>query len=506
MTAAVVDGPAWARQGLVQRAGRYPLAVEAPVLSMVDTLVPGVSTLTRFARYYSLYWALADLAARRNLDAEGCQRAIRRAELLLALVCDTFDNEMGQSGQAHGVDSLNRLFVEDDDHWKLAELGSASYSPRAWGFWSQYGGPSDALGTVRTERGALRPSRHPCPVPVREMFEPLLDPAAGLDSPPITGDLLSGMRHLALGEQAGADLPALRELFTATRRGTHDPDDWKGADRTRRAAFRIVARSAFLEPETDNRMDALRRAVAYGPAAGHDPVLAAEERTMAWRGLLLRHHSVGAWRRLWAGLVAHVQRCEVATRQELHDWISAELPDQTVSFFERNLPAVVDGAGHPAPAEDEILSANSGVHGDVAVLIIGAQRPDTLTGIAHAAFLGGRRSGRGAFLDPNWVARRVAEHRDRSVGALGRAIVDDMLAQSRRVALRKVDVRDGQLRLFTRLHERNGVYVALSGEGAGNVGLRIEQLAGIAEQLGLMSSSPDAPITGMGQRLLGVRA
>jgi hypothetical protein len=45
-------------------AGRYPLAVGDPVLSIVDTLVPRVSTLTRFARYYAL---LADLAARRDI-------------------------------------------------------------------------------------------------------------------------------------------------------------------------------------------------------------------------------------------------------------------------------------------------------------------------------------------------------------------------------------------------------------------------------------------------------
>ncbi|MFC4949063.1 hypothetical protein [Pseudonocardia sp. GCM10023141] len=67
----VIDGPAWAQQGLDQREGRSPLAVEAPVLSMVATLVPGLSTLTQFARYYSLYWAIADLAEREQLDTVG---------------------------------------------------------------------------------------------------------------------------------------------------------------------------------------------------------------------------------------------------------------------------------------------------------------------------------------------------------------------------------------------------------------------------------------------------
>ncbi|MEU7778818.1 hypothetical protein [Micromonospora parva] len=54
-----VEGPAWGEPGLTARAGRYPLAVEAPVMAGVDILVPGVSTLSHYARYYALYWALA---------------------------------------------------------------------------------------------------------------------------------------------------------------------------------------------------------------------------------------------------------------------------------------------------------------------------------------------------------------------------------------------------------------------------------------------------------------
>lgn len=33
-----VEGPAWCEPGLVPRAGRYPLAVEAPVMAAVDRL------------------------------------------------------------------------------------------------------------------------------------------------------------------------------------------------------------------------------------------------------------------------------------------------------------------------------------------------------------------------------------------------------------------------------------------------------------------------------------
>jgi hypothetical protein len=68
MTETVVSGPAWCAPGLDLRGGRYPLSVEAPVMAMVDTLVPGVSTLTRFVRYYAQYWALAEFAEERALE------------------------------------------------------------------------------------------------------------------------------------------------------------------------------------------------------------------------------------------------------------------------------------------------------------------------------------------------------------------------------------------------------------------------------------------------------
>ena len=500
---ATIDGPAWAQQGLVQRDGRYPLAVEAPVLSMVATLVPGISTLSQFARYYALYWALAGLAAERDFTVDECRRTLRRAELLLALVSQAFD---GRENQAHGVAAVARGRGAEGDVWTLAEVGPGSYSPRSWGFWSQYGGPSDALGTVKVEDGVLRPGRHPCPPAVREMYAPLLAVAAGERDPAVDEDLLIALGHLALGERTGADLAALRELFTATRSERHDPAAWKGEDLTRRAIFRIVARSAVLVPDAAGRLDALRRAVAYGPAALEDPILVAEERTAAWRGVLLRHRSVGAWRRLWADLVAHVREEGIVTRSGLHDWVSDRLPDQDVRGFAADLPDVTDTAGHPAPAEDLLPEGLGRVGSDIAVLMIGARRRDTLAGIAQVAFLGGRRGGRGTFLDPAWVQRRVAEHADQPIRALGRTLIDDMLAQAQRVALRKVEVRDGRMRLFTRLHERNGTYTARSGEGEGNVGVRVDQLAGIAEQLGLLRPLGAGTVTRLGSTVLAVPA
>jgi hypothetical protein len=81
---ATVEGPAWCAPGLATRSGVYPLAVEQPVMRMVSLLVPGVTTLTTIARYFSLYWALADFADSHDFDVTACRALVRNAEVALA--------------------------------------------------------------------------------------------------------------------------------------------------------------------------------------------------------------------------------------------------------------------------------------------------------------------------------------------------------------------------------------------------------------------------------------
>ena len=130
----MIDGPAWAQQGLDQREGRYPLAVEAPVLSMVATLVPSVSTLTQFARYFTLYWAIAARAERDQLDAGTCRRLVRRAELLFAAASVQADDENGPV--AHGADAIARG-LHDCGRRRISSGAPVSgSSPVPW-FWSR---------------------------------------------------------------------------------------------------------------------------------------------------------------------------------------------------------------------------------------------------------------------------------------------------------------------------------------------------------------------------------
>lgn len=476
-----VRGPDWCSPGLDRRGGRYPLSVESPVMAMVDTLVPGVSTLTSLVRYYSLYWALADLAEERGFDAATCRVVLRRAEVAVAEAAIAG----GVAKLAHGTDrimSLRNRGVTAD----LAAAGTDSYSPRAWGFWDQYNGPNVVIGTVSVDGGTLRSGRHPCPSAVRGLFRPMLEMVADRST---RGEDVASFSVMRLADDDTPDLEPLTELFTATRGGQHVPEDWTGNDLTRRATLRILVRSAQLNPDATGWPSALRQAVAYGDLIDTDPVLSSEERAQAWRGVLFRHHSVGAWRRLWARLVNQVVGARGSfTRDDLHEWATTAVPPGTVREFVDSLPDAVDRAGNPLPAEETVRAGGDDTGSDVALLLLGALRLDQLEGRSRAAFLG-RAHGRRQFLDPHWVKFRRDDHADRPMAELARVFVDDMLAQSRRVALRKLRVdTNGQMTLFTKLHERNGRYFADQREGAGNASLRIVQLGGMAEQLGLASS------------------
>ncbi|WP_309114195.1 hypothetical protein [Saccharothrix sp.] len=458
-------------------------------MSMVDTLVPGVSTLTRLVRYYALYWALADHAEKRDLDASACQTLVRRTEVGLARISIGHDKDLF----AHGTDTVKSLLRKGSTS-SLATPGRSSYSPRSWGFWSQYNGPSMALGTVTVEAGALRAGKHRCPDSVGRMFRPLIDLATHEE---MSDDDVDRLSALAMEAPDTPDLPPLRDLFTAARDGRHLPEEWSGDDHTRRATLRFLARAVQRMPGKAH-VDAFRSYLAYGETLDADPVLIGDGRAQAWRGVLLRHHSVGAWRRLWAALVQQVlDMSGTATRDDIHEWISAEVSDVTVREFARSLPPTVDQKGYPLPAEESSLGEPVSPEADLAVLLLGSQRLGHLKGRSLDAFLGRRRnsSARGQFLDPNWVAFRRSEHEDRPLAELARAFVDDMIAQSRRVALRKLRVGDdGRMTVFSKLHERNGRYFAEQAEGAGNVGLRIHQLGAMAEQLGLFTADGVTPL------------
>ncbi len=494
---AVIEGPGWSARGLDQRSGRYPLAVEGPVLRAVDVLVPGVSTVTWFVRYYALYAALGAHAERHGLGAEACRNLLRRSEVVMAGVSELFD----QGVVAHGADRVRPWL---DDVLDVAGA-AASYSPRAWGFWERYGGPGQVLGSVAVEDGALRPGRHSCPEEVRGLFAPLFE-AAGRDR--LDFGELEGLEPLALSGAERPENPWMRDLFTATRRGRHDPGVWEADDLRRRGAMRMVLRSLVLNGgrgDGESWEDVVRSVVAFGNRAATDPVLASIREVPDWRGVLLRHYSVGAWRRLWAALAATIGRDgEDADRshRELRDWLADRMPDQTVRAFLDELPATMVG-GHPAPIERAVLTVGDADDPltNVRLLLVGGRRGAELEGGTRAAFLGARHD----ILNPEWVRLRTEDFLDRPLRELAAGLVDDMLAQARRVALAGMAPDpSGRLRVFSQVHERNGRYYRAGDEGTAEPEPRIGRLASFARQLGLVDEG--GAVLPLGAELLGVGA
>ncbi|WP_435108654.1 hypothetical protein [Nocardiopsis synnemataformans] len=518
---ATVEGPVWAGRGLDQRGGIDPLRVARPVLDTVDRLLPGVSTLTHFARPYAFYAALAEHCERVEASEEQRLRLLRRGEVLMAAVTAACQDaghvhDRVAGGKPHGTDGVRPHL--GDDGLDLAACAAAhsaeaplrSYSPRGLGFWSDYRGPCLSLGVAAGGDALPLPGRHACPEPVREVFAPLFGATAH--------DHLSRDRLVALAEVGAhhlteAEVPWLAGLFTASEQGFHDPDSWEPEDLHRRAALRILGRTAALYRErTDWSWEwtwerAFRAAVAYGDTAVTDPVLGAHPQALGWRGALLRRFSVGAWRRLWSfvtGCMNDGDSGSGSTEDELRDRVASLMPDTSVRAFARDLPDTT-GGGHPAAAEEGLLDAHDEdtPRLNVELLLLGARRAAELQGDAHRAFLGQAKE----FLNPLWVAQRRDDLLDRPVAEFAAGLVSDMLHQSQRVAREKTRIGDGgRITVFSKVHERNGRYYSTGDEGRGEPATRINEMAGLALQLGLVSEDrgPAGALTDTGARLLEV--
>ncbi|MEU4739135.1 hypothetical protein AB0G02_01555 [Actinosynnema sp. NPDC023658] len=94
---------------------------------MVGALVPGMSMLTRLARYYALHWTRGDHLEDRGLDAAACQTLVRRTEVGLARVSIAHDYET----PAHGTGTVKTL-LREDPAGGLTVPGRSLYSPYSW--------------------------------------------------------------------------------------------------------------------------------------------------------------------------------------------------------------------------------------------------------------------------------------------------------------------------------------------------------------------------------------
>lgn len=472
-------GPSWSPSGLRVFAGRYPLSVEAHVIRMVALLVPGATTVTPHSRYYALHALAACEAKRRGLDRAQTLELLRRCEVVLGAVSVLHDHR--GFPRAHGADVIAPHVANRDgvDIAGLHKPRKGAYVEAQAGYWSPYIGSELLLQIVENGRTPL-PGPRCDEGAVREGLDGLLDLAA---QDHISADDLRAASHLCLcAGGSRADGAWLRGLLCTPP--LQEGSSLAQVDTTRRETAQLLARVVDHHGEVASITSAFLRTVAFGRFADDDRVSRFGV-TEPWRGLLLRHYSVGAWRRIWSWLVDQVE--DLVPPTQLAEAFAAQLPDTTVRGFVEGLPAITsDGA--PAPAE-EIVRADAGAvpARELAVLAIGGLRADALAGAAREAFVG-----RDFELAPRWVARRLEAHADQPLRDFGRDMTSDLVVRARRIAMLKMRRgKDGRLALPTRLHERGGQLYRTSREGSGDVGLRVAQLTTVLAGVGVFEWGDD---------------
>lgn len=472
-----IEGPDWVTHGLDVRAGRFPLAVEAHLLNMTARLVPGATTVTTVARSYSLHAAIAIEAEQRGLDDDAAAELLRRSEVVVAGV--SIANDSSGNTQPHGNDRVQHALRTDGllDVDRLAQPVSG-YANSNWGFLGPYLGSELSLG-ILADNG-LHPGHRIDREAVAGSFDGLFDVAR---QSTVTLTELKGNKSLAISAvRDSSDGEWLRRLFTGT--GVEQP---LKRDAVRRATIVMLCRSIQLT-EAKAPLSAFREAIAFGDLARTDATLATIDETAPWRGVLFRHESVGAWRRIWAWLVSSMKG--LTSIQELADAMAAAMPKTTLGAFLASLPDTVGTDGEPVDAESAVREAAWSIPTEsLALIALGARRSSELTEAARAALVGDES--RVAVLSPIWVDRWLKERTNQSLQAVAAELVSVLLDRSQRIAQRKMRIgTDGRIWLPTRVHEHGGLFYKIGDEGSGNVGLRIDQLASLLKQLGLLQQDP----------------
>lgn len=466
--------PAWSPSGLRVFAGRYPLSVEAHVIRLVALLVPGVTTVTPHSRYYALHALAALEAGQRGLDRAAALELLRRCEVVLGGISVLHDHR--GFPRAHGADVIAPHLAQNAslDVAGLHEPRKGAYVEAQAGYWSPYIGSEFLLQIIDDGRTPLPGAR--CNEPaVRAGLDGLLELAAREEIPE---EELRRAPHLCLcAGGRRTDGTWLRRLLCAPP--VDERSNVARVDAARRETSQLLARVIAHHGQVDSVTSTFRKTLAFGAFVDEDERASRLSVTQPWRGLLLRHYSTGAWRRIWSWLVDQVE--DLMPPTELADAFADSLPDATVRGFIDELPALVIN-GAPSPAEETVRTWNWPPPArELAVLAVGAMRTETLSGAAREAFVG-----RDIELAPRWMARRLESRSNQPLRHFGRELTEDLVRRARRVALLKMRrEKDGRLALPTRLHERGGQLYRTSGEGAGDVGLRVAQLTTVLAGVGV---------------------
>jgi hypothetical protein len=482
-----VLGPVWSDSASATYPGRFPLSVERHVLTMADRLLPGVTTVTLNARYYPLHGLVAAEARKQDLGLPAARDLMRRAEVALGAVSV---RHLQVAAAAHDGLPLPHGYAAiappvDGGSVDVPALAAPGvYARPAWGFWSAYRRPEAVLRIVRA--GQLAPGDQ---FDQAEVEKGLADLLALADLGTLDLELLDDCASLCICQSAGsADGAWLARLLAQPgTSGEATTSAW-----TRRQTLRVIVRSVELARVRQAGSD-LSRFLAYDEAVSRDPVLAGTPVAALWRGLILRNHSVGAWRDLWAWLVDSGKG--LTPRSALGDQFAYTLEPQTVGAFMRGLPATRAPDGRPVPAElDPDLDRADWPVWCLSILLLGARRSGELTGPELSGFQGDDPEDIVEELSPAWLAGQADAWQDRPVRDFARWLADVMVNRSQRLALRRatLDPGSGTLRIPARVSVHDGFITGQPPEGTGPASLRLDQLAGVLAGVGLLKRDGDA--------------
>lgn len=481
-TSLLVSGPTWSGAGSTTYPGRFPLSVERHVMSMVNNLVPGVTTVTLNARYYALHGLIAAEARRNDLSEPEAVDLMRRAEVVIGAVSARHlrldENAHRALRRPHGMELIAPKIDDGIDIGALA--APKAYAQPKWGFSAAYRASEAVLQIIRP-RG-LEPGEQLDHAAVAAGLGDALHLASRST---LSRDDLDSGAHLCICQSAASPDGAWLARLLAQPGLSQERQTRAG---TRRQTLRMVARCTQLT-RVEHASDDVSRFLAYGSAATEDAVLAVIPAVAHWRGLILRNYSVWAWRELWAWLVNEGIN-GLTARAELGDKFADALEPQSVRAFGGQLPATTGPGGHPLPAElDPGLWQAALPVWSLGILLLGARRSGELTGVQLDGFHGHDREDVHEELSPAWLAGRVEEWRDRPVRDFARWLAEVMLNRSQRLAWRKArpDRKTGEVKIPTRVHLRDGFVIRDSDETGGATSLRLDQLAGVLAGAGLLA-------------------
>lgn len=476
---AQVSGPAWTGGNDGRYAGRYPLAVERHAMAQVGNLLPGITTVTSHARYYTLHaWVFAE-AQERGLDGDDARRLLRRAEVVVGTVSIAHQPSRLHAGfrGVHGSDRLSSKVATGTID--LDDLASdRGYVQAGWGFWGPYVGPEYGLGLLATgEKNSTVAGPRADLSTLREGFDGLWDLVHRTS---LSVEELKAASKLCICQGAEAsDGALLRRLLVPG-----SAEAMPASDR-RSQTLRILLRLTDLLGGVEDPEKELAHALVYGDERA-DEIVAAFDATPAWTGVVLRNELVAGWRNLWAYLVASIEG--FMPIDDLGDVLADGLPLVTVGEFAKSLPAGVDSNGDLVDGHSDLdLDAVGRESLLMARLFISSSRHGRVEPRTQA-YLESHRDERLQQLTPEWTQQRIEEWADRPLRDFASWLTHQLVARAERIALTKASFErnTGRFKIPTRIFVRDGHIFRDSNEGGGGVALRWSSAFQIMAGIGLV--------------------